>query len=310
MTKYVKKNYAGYLLRKELTFLGGTLENPRRPLAALIGGAKISSKLAVLLNLLKRVDKLIVGGAMVYTFYRALGFTVGDSLVEENMIPIADEIIKTAERTNVSLILASDSLIVPTDVLNEPQKQQQRQRYASQEAAAMVTEAATTSPSSVARHEQDYDSEAKKAAKIELFPTAAISDTDTAEKPCSQKEQEISAEQEETPPSTGKVLLVKELTSSGHLATKPRICGDDSVRSSSSSRTTHDITTKKQETVGSSSSGCSDDSGSSSSSTCMRMCRNDEIPDGWIGVDIGEASIAAFCKELEDCRTVLWNGKI
>mmetsp|Transcript_6345 Transcript_6345/g.10632 ORF Transcript_6345/g.10632 Transcript_6345/m.10632 type:complete len:282 (-) Transcript_6345:258-1103(-) len=79
----------------------------------------MSTKLDIILNLLRKVDKLLIGGAMVYTFYRALGCTVGDSMVEEELIPVADEIMKAAERSSVSLILASDSIIVPTNVLQQ-----------------------------------------------------------------------------------------------------------------------------------------------------------------------------------------------
>jgi 3-phosphoglycerate kinase len=101
-------------MHKELTFLGSALQNPTRPLAAVVGGAKVSTKLAILRNLLGRVDKLIVGGGMVFTFYRALGYSVGDSIVEEDLVAHADEIMRTAEQRGCSLVLAVDSHIVST----------------------------------------------------------------------------------------------------------------------------------------------------------------------------------------------------
>jgi phosphoglycerate kinase len=85
---------AGYLMAKELNALGGVLENPRRPLVAIIGGAKISTKIGVVENLLRRVDTLWIGGAMACTFYRALGKEVGKSLVEEEWVDVARDLFR------------------------------------------------------------------------------------------------------------------------------------------------------------------------------------------------------------------------
>jgi phosphoglycerate kinase len=102
-------------MQKELTFLGDTLNNPTRPLAAVIGGAKISSKIKVIQSLLGKVEKLLIGGAMVYTFFRALGYGIGDSLVEEDCLETAKEIMLSAKEKHIALILGQDSMIVPSE---------------------------------------------------------------------------------------------------------------------------------------------------------------------------------------------------
>lgn len=109
----------GFLVKKELEALGSILETPSRPLVAVIGGSKVSSKLGILHRLIGKVDKLILGGAMVYTFYKAMGYSVGDSLVEEDFISLADEMMKKAEESKVPLVLTTDSVIVPTEQLQK-----------------------------------------------------------------------------------------------------------------------------------------------------------------------------------------------
>src|SRR5205807_9242663 len=88
---------AGFLMEKEIEALGSVLEDPRRPLAAVIGGAKVSSKIAVLENLLPRIDALIIGGGMACTFLKARGFEVGRSLLEPDRVAFAAELMKRAE---------------------------------------------------------------------------------------------------------------------------------------------------------------------------------------------------------------------
>ena len=103
--------YAGFLIEKELKFLGGALTTPKRPFVAIIGGAKISGKLEVLKSLLDKVDKLIVGGGMAYTFFKARGIEVGKSLVEDNLINDAKEILKAAIDKNVPFLLPLDHVV-------------------------------------------------------------------------------------------------------------------------------------------------------------------------------------------------------
>ena len=107
---FKKDKYCGLLLEKEISSLNSVFKNPSRPVTAVIGGAKISSKIDVLISLLNSVDKLIVGGGMAYTFIAAKKGEVGKSLVEDNKIQAALEIIKKAKENNVSLILPIDSV--------------------------------------------------------------------------------------------------------------------------------------------------------------------------------------------------------
>lgn len=101
---------SGFLLEKELKFLGETVENPERPFLAIMGGAKVKDKIPVIENLLKKVDALIIGGAMAYTFLKAQGYEVGKSLLEEDMIETASSFIKKAGEKKVRLLLPIDVL--------------------------------------------------------------------------------------------------------------------------------------------------------------------------------------------------------
>lgn len=100
----------GFLIEKELKALGDAIDNPKRPLVAIIGGAKVSSKIAVLLNLLNKVDTILIGGGMTYTFVKAMGGNVGDSILEEDKLDTAREILKKAEEKNVKIILPVDTV--------------------------------------------------------------------------------------------------------------------------------------------------------------------------------------------------------
>lgn len=101
----------GFLLRKEIEYLKGTVQNPVRPFVAILGGAKVSGKIGVLENLVDKVDKVIVGGGMAYTFIKAMGYEVGDSLVETEMLEFADMLRKKLIRNNVKFYLPVDSVI-------------------------------------------------------------------------------------------------------------------------------------------------------------------------------------------------------
>jgi phosphoglycerate kinase len=113
ITKFVEKAAAGLLMEKELSYLSRVLNNPEHPFVAILGGAKVSDKIPVINALIdRRVDKLLIGGAMAYTFFKAEGFTVGKSLVEDNMLETAREIKKHAEDAGVELILPTDHQVV------------------------------------------------------------------------------------------------------------------------------------------------------------------------------------------------------
>ena len=112
---------AGYLIGKELNFLGGAISNPERPFVAILGGAKVKDKIGVITNLLEKVDTLIIGGGMAYTFSKAQGGEIGDSLLDEERIELAKEIMKSAEEKGVKLLLPVDTVIAndfdnPTDI--------------------------------------------------------------------------------------------------------------------------------------------------------------------------------------------------
>lgn len=108
---FPEKAAAGFLLEKEISFLGEALLHPKKPLFALIGGAKISTKVGVLKALLNKVDALLIGGGMAYTFFRAKGWSIGKSIVEEDLIPVAQEILAEAERRKIPLLLPVDTVI-------------------------------------------------------------------------------------------------------------------------------------------------------------------------------------------------------
>ncbi|MEO0356221.1 MAG: phosphoglycerate kinase, partial [Cyanobacteria bacterium P01_A01_bin.3] len=102
---------AGYLIEKELQFLQGAIEAPKRPLVAIVGGSKVSSKIGVIETLLEKVDKLIVGGGMIFTFYKARGLSVGNSLVEEDKLELAKALEKKAKERGVELLLPTDVVV-------------------------------------------------------------------------------------------------------------------------------------------------------------------------------------------------------
>ncbi len=102
---------AGLLMEKELEFLGRAMQDPQRPYAAIIGGAKISTKMAVLESLLERVDKLLIGGGMASTFLKAEGFNVGESLVEDELLDQARQVMERAREKGVALLLPTDVIV-------------------------------------------------------------------------------------------------------------------------------------------------------------------------------------------------------
>ncbi len=99
----------GLLIQKEIEFMGGALERPERPFVAILGGAKVSDKIGVITNLLDKVDTLIIGGGMAYTFYKAMGKNIGSSLCEEDKLDLAREMMKKAEEKKVQFLLPIDN---------------------------------------------------------------------------------------------------------------------------------------------------------------------------------------------------------
>ena len=110
VTKYFNQCAAGYLIKKELDYLGQTLDNPMHPFVAILGGAKISGKIDVIRQLIGKVDTLIIGGGMSYTFFKAMGLEIGKSLLEEDKMPLALQIIEDAKEKGTKLLLPVDCL--------------------------------------------------------------------------------------------------------------------------------------------------------------------------------------------------------
>jgi phosphoglycerate kinase len=107
VTKYIDKCAAGYLMEKELDYLSKAVSNPEHPYTAILGGSKISGKIDVIKNMLGKADKILIGGGMIFTFYKALGYEIGKSLLEEDKVDLAKELIKEA----------GDKLVLPTDII-------------------------------------------------------------------------------------------------------------------------------------------------------------------------------------------------
>ena len=111
VTHYLSPCVAGFLIEKELKFLQSAIENPKRPLVAIIGGSKVSSKIGVIETLLEKCDKLIIGGGMIFTFYKARGLRVGKSLVEEDKLELAKTLEAKAKERGVEFLLPTDVVV-------------------------------------------------------------------------------------------------------------------------------------------------------------------------------------------------------
>lgn len=118
VTKFIKTCAAGYLMKKELDYLDSAISNPKRPFCAILGGAKISGKIDVINNLLTKVDTLLIGGGMAYTFYKAQGKEIGKSLLEEEKIELAKELLKKLQDSKVKFLLPLD-VVVASEFKNE-----------------------------------------------------------------------------------------------------------------------------------------------------------------------------------------------
>ncbi|MEM6591977.1 MAG: phosphoglycerate kinase [Cyanobacteria bacterium P01_C01_bin.73] len=111
VTQYLSPSVGGYLIDKELEYLQNAIENPQRPLAAIVGGSKVSSKIGVIETLLDKVDKLLIGGGMIFTFYKARGLSVGKSLVEADKLELAKALEAKAKEKGVDLLLPTDVVV-------------------------------------------------------------------------------------------------------------------------------------------------------------------------------------------------------
>ncbi len=111
VTQFTKENAVGYLMQKEIDFLGNAVNNPERPFVAILGGSKVSNKISVINNLLDKVDTLIIGGGMAYTFMKAKGLETGTSLLEADYIDYAKEMMEKAEKKGVKLLIPVDTVV-------------------------------------------------------------------------------------------------------------------------------------------------------------------------------------------------------
>ncbi len=111
VTQFLKPAVAGFLLEKEIKYLGNAVENAAQPFVAIMGGAKVSDKIEAIDHLLGKVDTILIGGGMTYTFYKAKGLPVGDSLLEEDKVELAGELLQKAESIGVKIILPIDSVV-------------------------------------------------------------------------------------------------------------------------------------------------------------------------------------------------------
>ena len=111
VTEFVDDCVCGYLIQKEITIMGGALADPKRPFVAILGGAKVSDKIGVIQNLIEKVDTLIIGGGMAYTFFRALGYNVGTSICEEDKVELAKELMDKAKAKGVDFLIPVDNVI-------------------------------------------------------------------------------------------------------------------------------------------------------------------------------------------------------
>lgn len=111
VTRYLQPAAAGFLVEKEIKYLSGAVNNPGHPFVAILGGAKVSDKIDVIENLLQKADTILIGGGMTYTFYKAKGLGIGDSLVEEDKVELAGELLEKAEQEGVKIVLPVDTVV-------------------------------------------------------------------------------------------------------------------------------------------------------------------------------------------------------
>merc|ERR1719324_1068465 len=111
VTKYLSPSVAGFLLQKELDYLDGAVSEPKRPFAAIVGGSKVSSKIGVIESLMEKVDKIVIGGGMVFTFLKARGLETGSSLVEDDQLELATKLEKIAAEKGITFVLPSDVVV-------------------------------------------------------------------------------------------------------------------------------------------------------------------------------------------------------
>ncbi|MGA2298092.1 MAG: phosphoglycerate kinase [FCB group bacterium] len=114
VASFFEERFAGYLMLDEIKYLGNAISKPQHPFVAVLGGAKISGKIDVIRNLLDKCDTILIGGGMMFTFYKAMGYEIGKSLLEEDKVELAKQLIEEAKKKNVKLLLPVDTIIADT----------------------------------------------------------------------------------------------------------------------------------------------------------------------------------------------------
>ncbi len=122
VARFVDTSVLGYLVRKEIDYLGSAIATPKRPLMAILGGAKVSDKINVIDHLLEKIDSLIIGGGMAYTFLKAMGYTIGNSILEEERLPYALQMMEKARQRGVKLLLPVDHVVAQACKSDAPTK--------------------------------------------------------------------------------------------------------------------------------------------------------------------------------------------
>ena len=120
VSHFVDTSVAGFLMEKEITFLSGTLENAKKPFVAILGGAKVSDKIGVIENLISKVDTILIGGGMAFTFFKSMGYNIGDSICEDDKIEEAKSILEKAKNAGVKIVLPQD-VRISTEFSNDTQ---------------------------------------------------------------------------------------------------------------------------------------------------------------------------------------------
>ena len=120
VSHFVDTSVAGFLMEKEITFLSGTLENAKKPFVAILGGAKVSDKIGVIENLISKVDTILIGGGMAFTFFKSMGYNIGNSICEDDKIEEAKSILEKAKNAGVKIVLPQD-VRISTEFSNDTQ---------------------------------------------------------------------------------------------------------------------------------------------------------------------------------------------
>ncbi len=150
ITKFIDTCVSGYLIEKEIKYLGDSLSDPKRPFVAIIGGAKVSSKISVLETLSEKCDTLIIGGGMTYTFFKAMGKEIGKSICEEDKLDLAKQIMEKAKNNNVDFVLPVDNVVTDSsDVMDNEVSEKANTKIVDSDSIPADMEAVDVGPDSV-----------------------------------------------------------------------------------------------------------------------------------------------------------------